>query len=795
MIIIEGHDNSGYKVMPTVKGNSDCTLCDLHSTAQSVCLMGQGPVPCDYMIIGEAPGKREDDINEPFVGRAGILLENLLEEAGFSREMFFITNSAKCRPPNNNTPTPKQLKACKPYLLTEIDKVKPKWIFLLGAVAIKQCLGGKAKVTELHGQCIEKDGYNFLLTFHPAAALRYPEHETTIIRDFKSFHKLINGKSGSEYTPNYTIINSMKVFYEAMDWTKKQKWISNDIETSGLNPVIEGSFMNSYGFGNHKKQWLLPLSISKSPWSKKRQQELLEHMKERFSRKRMIWQNGKFDNKWLTYIYDIRMRHDFDTQYSSHLINENESTALKYKSRIEFGSEDYDIPLEEKTNPTDLNMHYEYLAKDVMYTHLLFLKNHKEMRIQEVEQVHNHICIPASEVYERMELNGVYIRKEKFKIAQKQINSECNKLERQLEDISGWQCNWGSPQQVSQILFDEMGIISVGNTPKGIPSTSEDNLKAMVTQHKIIDVLLKYREQTKLRDGFIGGWEKRMLGNYLYPSVKITGTVTGRPSYSDPNLQQTPKNNLIRNLVGAPKGWSVLHADYSQIELRIAALMACEETMLEVFQNEEDVHLKTALSIISGSTQDSITKEQRDYAKPVNFGFIYGMWWKNFKLYAFSKYGVIITDNQAKKYRQMFFDMYPGFIDWHEKQKRIVKINGQVRTYTGRIRHLPNINSPDRGTRQEAERQAINSPVQGFGAELTLMGTSAVHKEFYDNSWFKPFATIHDALLARIRNDKIESTVPVIKKIMENPPALKKLGIVLDVPIVVNIDVGEYWGL
>lgn len=365
--------------------------------------------------------------------------------------------------------------------------------------------------------------------------------------------------------------------------------------------------------------------------------------------------------------------------------------------------------------------------------------------------------------------------------------------------------NWNSAPFLNDFLFDILGLEPEGFTDGGAPSTAEDNLIKMLPQHEIIKTLLDYRGVFKQLSSFIEGWQRRMIDGKLYPSFKVAGTVTGRPSCADPNLQQVPRDPFIRSLIGAPEGWVFFEVDYSQVELRIAAVAANEPTMLQIFRTGGDIHEATYMMVMGVSTADAVAhiedererkaqlKEERKKAKAVNFGFIYGMGWKKFKEYAASKYGLIVNDAEAKRIRKRFFDTYPGLVAWHERQRRIVHNMAQVRTLTGRIRHLPQINSPDRGLASEAERNAINAPVQGFGAELMLMAAVEVN-EYFGNNVVKLSGTIHDAMVGVVREDVALACMARIKKIMESPQIMQNMGIELPLPIIADVTLGN-WGI
>jgi len=291
-------------------------------------------------------------------------------------------------------------------------------------------------------------------------------------------------------------------------------------------------------------------------------------------------------------------------------------------------------------------------------------------------------------------------------------------------------------------------------------------------------------------------------------------------------------------LITAPPGWTLIEMDLSQIELRIAAELADEYNMLEAFRTGVDVHWLTALreiergagmkeeifktvklhkekvransigekmtyseavEYILGIGPDAATelltlwKETRKKAKAINFGYLYGMWWKKFKIYARDNYGVTVTDKQAQESRKSFFKLYPRFNPWHDRQRRFARLNGYVRSLSGRKRRLPDAqDSEDTPRRREAERQAINSPVQSFANELNLMAALQIREEF-SRKHVRIVGTVHDACLFEVRNDMVPQLYKRGLEIMSGPKLLKDFEIELTVPIEAEAKIGP-WG-
>lgn len=781
-----------------IKGNPKCRDCGLYKSAQIVCVMGRGPAPCDIMIIGEAPGHREDDLGKPFAGKAGQLLDKLLDEVGLSRETCYITNVVRCRPPDNRTPTAQEIKACKKYLLEEMKHVKPKYVLLLGNTALKGVLN-KSKITEVQGQVFVEDGVSYLPTFHPAAALRDVKWLDPLRKGFERFAKLIKGEL--DFTPqglDWSIIKTFDDLNHCIFNLRGSSEISFDLETSGLNRYEKDAHINCLGIGTPTKQWILPLDHPSSIFRGKRDlhKKMLSLICLAMKNKKVIAHNGKFDNLWLRTIYGIRFPLTFDTMLAAHLLDENSPCGLKYLARMYFQAPDYDLSEKEKRGNTAPQRLFEYCAYDVYYTlKLYYVLREKLLKDQALTSLFKKLMMPASHAFENIEETGVYVYQDRFESVKKELQKRINEYEAELNKYATG-INWNSTQQVAQLLFGKLGLDPLDKTPSGSPSTSESVLLRLRDKHPVVNLLLQYREVHKQYSAFIEGWQKWLVNGRMHPSFKLHGTVTGRLSCADPNLQQVPRDSLIRSLIGAPPGWTFVSADYSQIELRVAAMLSGDAEMKMIFQTGQDIHTTTA-EITSGMKAEDVPleerKEWRKKAKAVNFGFLYGMGAAKFQEYARDKYGIELSLEEAERFRERFFQKYSSLLTWHRKQKRIVNNYQQVRNPIGRIRHLPEVLSSDKALRSSAERQAINSPVQSFASDLTLMSVVEIDQTFPKDK-VRLVGSVHDSILMEIRNDYLDEALPKIREIMRNPKILSELGVQLTVPLEAELEVGD-WGI
>ena len=780
----------------------NCTLCSLHEDAEHVCLMGDGTKHAKIMVVGEAPGAREDEEHRAFVGAAGKLLDEILREAGINRSECYITNAAKCRPPDNRTPTRTEVKTCsEEYLVREWQKVSPNFVLLLGNSALQAVLG-KSGITKHRGTPIQMGKATVLPTFHPAAALRNPSYGGPLRADVQRFARMVRGEAAKAPPTRVRIIRNVAQF----KWLRRQLMqadlISFDIETTGLDEQEEGSRIVSIGFSWEEGQAaVLPLWHSQSKWTRRAYDTLLRALKPTLERKdaKYIAHNGKFDCRWLAH-FGIYVNLTFDTMLAAHMLEENRAKGLKPLSQILLGADAYDIGEDVRdAYNAPLKRLCIYNGKDTDYTlrlyHLFKSQLKQEPRIA---RVFTKLMMPASNALTQVERIGLWVDGERLKkMKRKAVVSQAEARSKLLEYVPRSKrdsINFNSPQQLAKWLFEDLSLDPIEETKTGAFSTKESVLLQLAKRHPAPAYLLSYRKWTKYLNTYLEPWdERRDHRSRIHTNYKLFGTVTGRLSSEKPNLQQVPREGIMRTCFGAPPGWKFVEADYSQIELRIAAWLANEKNLIRAFINGEDNHLNRAVRI-TGKRPEDITKEERKKAKAVNFGFLYSMGAKKFVSYARDNYDVEVPLAEAEKIRKQYFKDYPALPRWHDRQRRLAHRYQRVTSPLGRVRHLPDVLSRDREVQAEAERQAINSPVQSCASDLMLMSLVRLHS-ILKPSEARIVGTVHDALLFEVREDVLEEILPLIKEVMEDMDYVKrKFGAIVTVPIEAEIKVSQHWG-
>lgn len=627
----------------------------------------------------------------------------------------------------------------------------------------------------------------------------------------------------------YKVLTKPEEMDELIEVVRKAEVIALDTETTGLDPYAEGSKTISVGLYINGLGYTIPYNHPECNPAMPIQKvhELYKVLRDEF-KGTLVGHNAKFDKTWVWVVEGYNLPFTFDTMIASAILDENKgSHGLKQLAVNELNGIAYEISTEGKKGGGDLASHCRYLAFDIFYTYLLWEKYNKELQEAPFEKfIFENISMPAVDMYSRAFVDGVYLNPKTYNASARTVLEKIDEYKAKLEDWAPG-VNWGSSKQLRD-LFHSRGIHSPKVTDKGVAwylevlmdvaeiNDKEASKEAKRVRNSYHDIIQKLKEEDitqpvikalgykdwiddyesfsfealqelsadypicadvielrmweKYLSTFIGPWSESMKDWLLRPNFRITGTVTGRPSCSDPNLQQVPRDTTIRSIIDAPEGWDCVEADLSQAELRIAAIMSGDTELRRSYREGEDIHAKTVNHIFNIPV-DKMTKEERKKGKAINFGFLYGMYPKKFQEYAWVSYQTRFTLAECENTRDSFMGLYNALPRWHEEQKAIVKKHGEIWSPIGRTRHLPKAWSTDRMIRAEAERQAINSPVQGFAADIVLSAACQISKE-YGPDVMKIWGTIHDAIGLRTRADKTEEIAKRLKYLMEHPPVI-----------------------
>lgn len=676
-------------------------------------------------------------------------------------------------------------------LLNNLERVKkPKLRETLKENAEIACLSHKL-ATINRDLPIDVDIRNFAAT--------EPENETLLQifkeLEFTTLLKLLTPHAALE-KKEYRAITSGSDFFNLMEEMKKAGEFSIDLETTGKEPMTAGIVGISISMEPNRACYIPVGHVHPESYSQLEREYVLKEMKpilEDESLKK-IGQNIKYEIIVLRN-YGINLKGiSFDTMIASYLLNSVkpvhnlENIALEYldyklltyeevtgKGKKQIGFEEVPIDIATKYSCEDSDITLR--LKEI----LLPLIEEKGLKT-----LFYDVEMPLVEVLAEIEMNGFKIDKELFKEMSKDVEGQLNSIIGRIYFLAGERFNINSPKQLSEILFDRLGLKPTKRTKTGY-STNVEVLQELSFQHELPKEILEYRNLFKIKSTYLDTLPELVNPETgrIHTSLNQTVTATGRLSSSEPNLQNIPiRGDLgkrIREAFIAEEGNLLLSADYSQIELRILAHIAQDEILKEAFKKGEDIHTRTATEIF-GLPPEHITPDMRRQAKTVNFGIIYGI----------SPYGLSIElgipPTQAKELIDKYFEKHKGVKEFIEKNLEEVKAKGYVTTILCRQRHIPELMSQNNIVRQQGERLAINTPIQGSAADLIKLAMVNILRRIHKiNSRAKMILQIHDELVFEFPEVEMEQLKKLVKEEMEGV-------IEFSVPIKVDIGVGKSWG-
>lgn len=586
---------------------------------------------------------------------------------------------------------------------------------------------------------------------------------------------------------DYELIADEEAFEEFLKRLKERKHFSLDTETTSLDP-LEAKLLGLSFSWEEGKAFFVSLQ---GDW---------------LDRLRPILEDGKIEKHGHNLKYDISILRQadievrgaaFDTMIASYLLNPgSRAHNLNALAFEQFGYEMQ--PIEALIGPKgkhQLPMEAVpvqklswYSCEDADYTERLVRLLSERLTSEKLREVFDDIEMPLVPVLSKMELNGVKIDIDFLKGMSTEIGRKLASLEKSIYKEAGTEFNIASPIQLKEVLFEKLKLSTkgIGKTKTGI-STAADQLEKLRSEHPIVEQILEYRELTKLKSTYLNALPEiaSKVDGRVHTSFNQTVAATGRLSSSDPNLQNIPiRTELgaeIRKAFIADRGHRILTADYSQIELRIAATIAGVKTMIESFRNNEDIHTRTAAEI-HGIPLDQVTKDIRRTAKEVNFGVLYGMGASGLA----QRQG--IGREEARAFIEKYYVIYHELRDWIDETITAAHARGYVETLFGRRRYLPELNSSNPMIRAAAERMAVNMPIQGTSADIIKLAMIRIHEKLPEISpEAKMILQVHDELVFEVPERDVQKVAKMVKDTMEHVYELK-------VPTVVEVEVGKSWG-
>jgi uracil-DNA glycosylase family 4 len=828
--------------------NAACTACRLHSDTEpeDICITGQGPSNARIAVVTKFPVREGSRTHKELCA--------YFDEVGIDHTEVMWLGALKCRTYSLD-PTKTDQKTCSLYLRAEFAHMDFDYVLTLGAEAWFAA-SGWADITKNRGKLFDISEGNGVIfpTISPSAVARNPGMRGGFVADLRYFARILNGDDADTQPAHHTnaghvtVVRDVEALKSMLRHVQGSWAVSYDIETTGAAEYESGAKVVSIsvtltedGTMDTAHTYNVPLYHPES-WFRRQWRAVLRYITRALMKvRRRVAHNAKFDTKWMQHFTGLdEFLPTFDTIVAAAVLDENRPKGLKPLAQMLLGAEPWGIDTKDLLN-TSLDEVLEYNGLDTWHTLRLYFVLRKHLaEAPRQARLFKYLMMPIVRELCYVERRGVYVDRDQHEKNWNIVKAKLRDIHEALEEfvpeehpfivrdkrsgeIKRDGVNWNASNFGRWFLFEYLGlpVLARGKAKDdgspGDPSMAESILQSLAEVSPVAKLLHERVKWNKFNTSFFEPWSHQIDSNSRMHSVfKPWGTVTGRLSsgkedqekitgsknYKGVNLQQVPRGDLTRGIFGAPDGWSFVEFDYSQIELRIAAFLARERNMMHLYLTGQDIHTAMAMRMTGKPWHGGkcgcggcVTGEERKKAKAVNFGFLYGMGWAKFVSTAWENYGVRVTEEEAQAFRVAFFQEFPDLLPWHGRQRKLARTYGRVETPMGRVRHLPDVYSPDRGVAAEAERQAINSPVQGFASDMCGLSMVILARHFREHDIpAYPIGTVHDAVNWEIKHNALTYALPKIKHVMENLPLERLFGVNLDIPIVADCKVGKRWG-
>lgn len=770
---------------------ADCRSCPLKLRHP---VEGWGPSDPSFVVVGESPGYVEVQQGRPFIGQSGDLLRQTLEGVNQNPDSVYYTNVVMCNPPANQTPLGAIL-CCLPRLQAELAPyvAREKLIVAAGKIAADR-LGGEERGAVVH----TKEYGRVMHVLHPAAILRSSA-------GFISFSQHIaKAASGAPTVPSisFDVPNDAAEAIHMLAVASDMKEICIDLETDLVDWRENDILCMGIGISEYHA-FVIPAWLLAQP-------DVQDAIRVLFSSGvSIIGQNIMFDLVYLYHHYGIsNVRGDQDTMIAHYVLDESSPHGLKEQLLSRFDMEDYEAELVKKYRRTSTTPYsvippdklYEYNAKDVCYNMLLWSILKKELQEEGLwERPYRYPIMASHPTLLGMELRGLPVASDRLGPLDADMEILQHKLEQESFAIAGQPFNPNSPKQVAHIMYDVLKLPIVQVRGKKPRTTCEearvlilDQIPSTSPGAKFLTVLDEIRSLSKLRSSYVNNMWQWLIDGRVHPHYKLTGTVTGRLSASDPAIQTIPRpgtgeaggerwGKAIKSIFVAGEGMTFVLSDYSQAELRVAAALSGDEFLVSAYKEGRDIHSETAAEMFG----PNFTKEQRGYAKSFNFALIYGGTEHSF---------AAATGMPIEVARELVGKMtarMPGFVAFRDHLAEVMQDQGYVEYRTGRRRRWPLLTTENM---EDMKKAAINSPIQGTASDLNLEAMIemdlwlARHRDTYPTAQLA--LTVHDSIGLIVPIHQARTLGTILRNIMEHTASK----LFPEVPWKVDVEWGPSWG-
>lgn len=838
-----------------VKQNAGgCTKCPLRNANSPEYRKSANPA-CKYpddlvMFIVDRPASPVDECTM----NSTRILRNAINNAGIKNE--FVTVLTRCtaiKPPTKNA-----VVGCEEYLRKQIEICQPKVIVALGR-QVAGVFNVSGSLDSLRNQVYDITGFEFgnpklIVTYDLDKVASDYSYARSFKSDVNKAHRIAT--TGGEVTYDYQMFESAEEFGEWVDVALKnfngKIVMSTDIETTGLDPWAEDAKLRTIAFSwAERKAKCVPYEQDPEGY-KPHLKRLLE------SDIRFTLHNATFDMGYLKVVTGINIKHIAgDTMVMCYLLDPLRGRiGLKGLAQeyTELGAYDTEVKAGGFATVDILTLS-KYNCADVDCTKRLYTMFEKEITTLGMGAIHR-VLSDFNHVLVDMFISGTLIDVEYVEQAKAELGELIEGYTKELKELAGGEYLWNSPADIGNILSNVLDIkVPKSDSFADAKSDSVDtddnalDIAQLVclengndTGYKFIEVLRKYRKAFKLSETYFSGYFSKIgHDNRLRARYHLTRTKTGRLSSSDPNWQNLPRKMgkgdvgydelnkfSVKDAIKAPEGWTIISADQSQVEMRVAAMVSNDVDLKQSYINEIDIHslnakvafalnkdvsaareklisdglkegseefaialLKAELAIIKAEND-----EERNRAKSVSFGTLYGMgpWGLKFNLDNKTRRAGKVWDiDECKVLIERFFDKFKGLADWQARTKRQSRRDKYVSTVFGRRRPLPGYDSPDNREKSKSARESINTPIQSAASDIMICGIVNIRNSI-DPERAKIIATVHDSVVLEVRDDYVDEVIPIIKRCLENPTIDGHALPFINVPLVAEFETGKCYG-
>jgi len=784
-----------------------CTKCNRCKKATYIKMTGDGPEDADIMVIGECPGEEEHLQRKYFVGRSGkYLRKNMFLAAGIDDTEIRFSNAVRGYHNKNKTPTIREIRACREYLIREIKRVKPKVCVLVGNVPLASVLylDKVQGINKWRGKVLWSRELNCWIVpmLHPSGVLREKNATGSLFKhklavdDLELAVQVASRRPQSPEIPKVQLLAKPEQLRAYLRVALTRDKVAYDIETDRFDPRndILGASLCFKRNGKYYPVYFEWETVREDAacWS------LFTKLMASKTVAKITWNMG-FEERFM-HFHDAPMSGtNYDAMIAAHLLDENFFAGLKDNTWRYLGFGGYDLELdkykvENKFTKTTsykkipLDILWRYAAMDSLATYMLWEKFETELEKQNLLKLFTDVLCPARRVMVGAECTGFSVDL----VQAADLKGRCERalvaLEKKIYEIAGREFNINSNRELAKILFEELKLKPYGTTDTGQPSVDKVALAYIAKQKKyganLAKCLVNYKYVKKMLKTYIIPAQKWMWDDgKVHSSFNMVGTVTGRTSNSNPCTHNIAKDRLIRSMYCASQGNVLIEADLKAAEIRVLALVSREQRFLDAFKKGIDVHDETYRIMFDKPDTYKPTQDERRLSKTINFGLIYGL--TSVGLARDAK----ISIDAAEKFMKRYFDRLPSVKKFMRQIVMDAKKYGYVTSVFNRRRRLPDIYSDDEQVVRRVARQAKNATIQSAAADYTYILLTRVAKGLTKRGLSaKIIHTVHDCLII----DTPPKEVKEVKRIIELCTVRPVKG--FDVPMVAEIEVTDSWG-